>query len=243
MKHKIGYIVLLIVFLLCLNQCNKYKVDYYQSESILSAIEDTLKTYRGKDNLNRSKISVLETDNVKSFLDLKSKDREIIALQEIVNKYKKQLNKPGSSATRFISTTTIKDTVGTVNQSLTPISNLNDSIFIHYNLSLKDDNGVEWVYGSAIADNKYLLLDQKIVNEYSVIIGNESQGWFKRPKSFVEVLNHNPFSETTSLRTYRVTQNSIKRFGVGPGVYYGIGSNFQPQVFIGIGIQYNFIRF
>jgi hypothetical protein len=231
------------VFLLCLNQCNKYKLDYYQSESILSAIEDTLKTYRGKDNLNRSKISVLETGNVKSFLDLKSKDKEIIALQEIVNKYKKQLSKPGSSATRFISTTTIKDTVGTVNQSLTPISNLNDSIFIHYNLSLKDDNGVEWVYGSAIADNKYLLLDQKIVNEYSVIIGSESQGWFKRPKPFVEVLNHNPFSETTSLRTYRVTQNSVKRFGVGPGVYYGVNSNLDFQWSIGVGIQYNLIKF
>ena len=40
-----------------------------------------------------------------------------------------------------------------------------------------------------------------------------------------------------------VNDVKTKKIGIGPGVYYGIGSNFQSQVFVGAGIQYNFIRF
>ena len=45
------------------------------------------------------------------------------------------------------------------------------------------------------------------------------------------------------LKTYQVQSKPIRKIGLGPGVYYGIGSNFQFQPFIGIGIQYNLIRF
>lgn len=237
-------ITFVILLLLSVRQCSKYQNNYNQTNNLLSSIEDTLVTYKGRDGLNKSIISVLETDNIKSFTELKTKDSEIIALQSLVKQYSKQLKKPGSSATRFTSVTNIsKKDIGTVNTTLTPENTVSDSIFIHYNLSLKDDNGFEWVYGSAIADNKYLLLDQTIVNEYSVIIGEESQGWFKQSKPFVEVTNHNPFSETTSLRTYKVKDKPKKKFNVGPGVYYGVGNNFQFQVFIGVGLQYNILTF
>ena len=96
--------------------------------------------------------------------------------------------------------------------------------------------------GNAIARKDSLHLNQKIINEYSVVIGEESQGWFKPKKTFVEVINLNPFSETTKLRTYQVESKPIKRIGIGPGVYYGIGFNFQSQVFVGIGVQYNLFR-
>ena len=34
-----------------------------------------------------------------------------------------------------------------------------------------------------------------------------------------------------------------KRFGVGPIIGVGVGTQFKPEIFVGIGLQYNFIRF
>jgi len=247
---KKSLVSILIIVLLMLGTVfylytNSLKSQLKEQTNLVSSLNDTIKVWKDKDSLNHAKIEVIKTSSTKDFINLKSKDKEIIALQETVKKYKKQLSKPGSSVTNFTSETKIDNSFSTKKDTVETKVVGNDTIKTHkylYDIELKDKKEKIWVTGNAVATKDSLHLTQKIINEYSVIIGEESQGWFKPKKPFAEVINLNPFSETTKLRTYQVEIKPIKKISIGPGVYYGIGNNFQPQVFIGIGIQYNFIR-
>jgi hypothetical protein len=224
---------------------NSLKSQLKEQTNLVSSLNDTVKIWKDKDGLNHAKIEVIKTSSNKDFINLQSKDKEIVELQQLVKQYKKQLSKPGSSATNFTSETKIDNSFGIKKDTIETKVVGNDTIKLHkyeYDISLKDKKGIEWVSGKAVATKDSLHLEQKIINKYSVIIGEESQGWFKPKKPFVEVINLNPFSETTKVKTYQVETKPIKKIGIGPGVYYGIGNSFQPQVFVGIGIQYNFIR-
>ena len=45
------------------------------------------------------------------------------------------------------------------------------------------------------------------------------------------------------MKIYQKGLPRAKRFGIGPTISYGIGSGFEPQIFIGIGINWDLIRF
>ena len=229
-KMKVAFSIILGIILLafitykCSNDSNQSKME----QTILN---DNQKTFRDKDSLSHTTNNVIE-GKAKDFIDLEVKDKEIIALQELVKKYKKQLANKGN-ATNFTSETKY-DTIYE-----TKIKR--DTIILSKN-TIMDSIHNKWINTTFGFDKGNTVFTLKLKNEYSVIIGEESQGWFKKKKPFVEVINLNPYSETTKLKTYQVETKPIKKIGIGPGVYYGIGNNFQPQVFIGIGIQYNFIR-
>lgn len=209
------------------------------SKLVNPILNDNLKTFKDKDSLNHTTNNVIES-KATDFIDLEVKDKQIVELQQLVKKYKKELSKKGS-ATNFTSQTKIDEIFGIKKDTIYVKIKDNHTIKLHqyeYDINLKD-----WVKGTAFANKDSLKLKLNIKNEYSVIIGEESQGWFKPKKPFVEVINKNPYSETIQLKTYQVQTKPIRKIGIGPGVYYGIGSNFQFQPFIGIGIQYNFIRF
>ena len=97
------------------------------------------------------------------------------------------------------------------------------------------------VIGKVVASHDSTKLDLKIKNEYSIIIGEEKDGFLKK-KSFVEIINKNPYSMTESLRTYEVSQKK-KKFSIGPYIGYGIGVNFIPQATVGIGLTYSLFKF
>ncbi len=240
MKITFGIILGFILLAFITYKCNN---DKNQSKMEQTILNDNQKTFKDKDSLSHTTNNVIE-GKTKDFIDLQVKDKEINELQELVKKYKKQLANKGN-ATNFTSETKIDNSFGIKKDTIEIKVVGNDTMKLHkyeYDISLKDKKGIEWVSGKAVATKDSLHLEQKIINKYSVIIGEESQGWFKPKKPFVEVINLNPFSETTKVKTYQVETKPIKKIGIGPGVYYGIGNNFQPQVFIGIGIQYNFIR-
>lgn len=241
-KVRIGTIVIMVLFLLLLltvNQCNNNSVKNSLNTTILN---DNQKTFKDKDNLSHTTNTVIE-GNAKEFINLKIKDEQIKSLQELVKKYKKQLASKGS-VTHFKSETKINHSfprVDTVYVELDEYSIPTHAYF--YPIKLKDEKDKVWVDGSAFANEHVLDLKLKTVNEYSVVIGEESQGWFKPKKPFVEVTNLNPFSETTKVKTYQVETKPAKKIAIGPGVYYGIGSDFKPQVFLGIGITWKLITF
>lgn len=220
-------IIISILFLLLLFfNCPK-KVNY-------NSTEDSIKSWRDSNNILHTKNNVLLFQNAKILLNLQTKDKEVEELQKIVKQYKNKLG--GKSSVTNFKTVVCYDTIyktkfKEVEKECSNI-NLTDSI---------SNNWVHNVFAFNLRDST-VSLKLKIKNEYSVIIGEESQGWFKPKKPFVEVLNKNPYSETTKLRTFQVETKPIKKIGIGPGVYYGVGNTFQPQVFIGIGVQYNFIR-
>ena len=213
-----------------------YQKEAKENANLVISLNDTLKTWKDKDSLSHTKIQIIETERTKDFLSLQSKDEEIIKLQKTVKQYEKQIKNQGS-VTNFTSETKI----------ITKDSLVTDSVCGKCSFYFSNSN--PWfsvdasIYPTKTPNQLNLSLDLKVKNEYSVIVGEEKQGLFKKPKPFVEVLNHNPYSETKSLKTYQVSNNvRVKRFGIGPNISVGFNDKGFSW-FIGIGLQYNLIRF
>lgn len=230
-------IAILVVIIAILYFTNiSYQKEAKENANLVISLNDTLKTWKDKDSLSHTKIQIIETERTKDFLSLQSKDEEIIKLQKTVKQYEKQIKNQGS-VTNFTSETKI----------ITKDSLVTDSVCGKCSFYFSNSN--PWysvdasVYPTETPNQLSLSLDLKVKNEYSVIVGEEKQGLFKKPKPFVEVLNHNPYSETESLRTYQVSNKvRVKRFGIGPNISVGFNDKGFSW-FIGIGLQYNLIRF
>ena len=241
-KIKIEWIVIIIlitIIIFSIRSCNNYKTKNTENSNLVSSLNDTIKTWKDRNNLSHSKIEVIETSNPKDFIELKSKDEEVQKLQQLVKTYKNKLSKQGS-ATIFETTTEIKDIVPTKVDSIVYPK---DGLIVKKPVYNSSFNLGGWVVGTTKATEDSTQINLKVRNEYSVIIGEESQGWFRPKKPFVEIINQNPYSETKSLRTYQVQTPKQKLFGIGPIVGYGVSTDFKFQPFIGIGVQYNLIRF
>ena len=228
-------ILLVIIAILYFTNIN-YQKEAKENANLVISLNDTLKTWKDKDSLSHTKIQIIETKRTKDFLSLQSKDEEIIKLQKTVKQYEKQIKNQGS-VTNFASETKI-----TTKDSL-----VTDSVCGKCSFYFSNSN--PWfsvdasIYPTKTPNQLSLSLDLKVKNEYSVIVGEEKQGLFKKPKPFVEVLNHNPYSETKSLRTYQVSNNvRVKKFGIGPNISAGLNDKGFSW-YIGFGLQYNLIRF
>ena len=234
---RVVFIAILVVIIVILYFTNiSYQKEARENANLVISLNDTLKTWKDKDSLSHAKIQIIETERAKDFLSLQSKDEEIIKLQKTVKQYEKQIKNQGS-VTNFTSETKI----------ITKDSLVTDSVCGKCSFYFSNSNpwySVDASVSPTETPNQLSLsLDLKVKNEYSVIIGEEKQGLFKKPKPFVEVLNHNPYSETESLRTYQVSNNvRVKRFGIGPNISVGFNDKGFSW-FIGIGLQYNLIRF
>ena len=234
---RVVFITILVVIIVILYFTNiSYQKEAKENANLVISLNDTLKTWKDKDSLSHTKIQIIETERTKDFLSLQSKDEEIIKLQKTVKQYEKQIKNQGS-VTNFASETKI----------ITKDSLVTDSVC--GKCSFYFSNSDSWfsvdasIYPTETPNQLSLSLDLKVKNEYSVIIGEEKQGLFKKPKPFVEVLNHNPYSETKSLKTYQVSNNvRVKRFGIGPNISVGFNDKGFSW-FIGFGLQYNLIRF
>jgi len=220
------FIIILLLVLALASTCSK--ID--EKDNFISALNSELIIFKDKNNLNHSKIELLQAVKTSSFLELKTKDEEIKKLQLLVKQYKSELKNQGS-LTNFISETRIDTLVKTdtiyYNENNQPIYKSN------FNLD-------KWVAGSVISSFDDVRLNLKITNEYSVIIGEENRSIFsfKKKKPFVEVINHNPYSQTTNLRAFKVTDNRAKKphfgffFGYGASYYKNnICTNFRNRCF------------
>lgn len=231
------FIAILVVIIAILYFTNiNYQKEAKENANLVISLNDTLKTWKDKDSLSHAKIQIIETERTKDFLSLQSKDEEIIKLQKTVKQYEKQIKNQGS-VTNFASETKI----------ITKDSLVTDSVCGKCSFYFSDSN--TWfsvdvsIYPTKTPNQVGLSLDLKVKNKYSVIIGEEEQGLFKKPKPFVEVLNHNPYSETKSLKTYQVSNNvRVKRFGIGPNISAGLDDKGFSW-YIGFGLQYNLIKF
>ena len=208
-----------------------------KSKNFIKSLQDSIQTYKNKEGKEVAKISTINS-SIKDFIDLQSKDKEIQELQKLVKEYKNKLKNQGS-VTKFSNNTKVETKTITKIEYDTIIVNNIQEIYPKYK---SDFNLKGWIAGDIIASKDSTNINLEVYNEYSVIIGEESQGWFKPKKTFVEVINHNPYSSTEKLRTYQVEKPKNKLFSIGP--YIGIGVNqegkFIPSV--GIGLQYNIFK-
>ena len=233
------YIIIAVILLLLFEGVVVYRFSNKskaEDKSLIGSLNAELTTWKDKDSLSHAKIQIIETEKTKDFLSLQSKDKDIIKLQKTVKQYEKQIKNQGS-VTNFTSETKI-----TTKDSL-----VTDSVCGKCSFYFSNSN--PWfsvdasIYPTDTPNQLSLSLDLKVKNEYSVIVGEEKQGLFKKPKPFVEVLNHNPYSETESLRTYQVSTPKLKRWGVGPQIGFGLNSNFTTGAYVGIGLHYSFFNF
>ena len=236
----IEIVLVLLVIILSVMYFNKNS-DYKEQLSLNSAATAELVKWKDKDSLNNAKIESLTTQSTKDFLAFKSLDSSIAKLQSDVKEMSKYLKKQGSVTN--LSTTTTVDTTNPTEV----IENVEEPQSPTYksNISMRDKDGKEWIYGESIAKRDSTSLFLKVKNDYTLTVGLEPQGFLGlgTPKPFAQVKNLNPWSEVDELRTYQVSLPPPKRFGVGVIVGYGLGNNGQLSPIIGVGMSYNLIRF
>lgn len=201
-----------------------------EKEGLLSSMNAELITWKDKDSLNHAKIETIQTENTKAFLALTTQDSTIKELQNVVHDFRKYLKNRGS-VTNVTNVTEVHNHAGTI---VTTDSANNPVYTSNHNLD-------GWVVGEVVASYDSTKLNLKVKNEYSIIIGEEKDGFMKK-KPFVEVINKNPYSMTKTVRTYEVSQK-VKKFHIGPYVGVGVGNTLVPQVNIGVGLTYSLFRF
>ena len=208
--------------------------------NLYNSSQDTIRFWKNKNGENVARIFVLSSEKLEDFLKMKTKDDTIIRLQTLVREYKKQLHNQGSAT--IIQTITEYDTTYVTN-------NLLDTIYFPTSTIL-DSISNRWISTKFGFDRGNTIFSLRVDNLYSVVIGEESRGLFRKKEPFVEVTNHNPFTKTAMLRTYQVTQTKHSKWGVGPNISVSASPYYKDGVFgfqftptIGIGFQYNLINF
>lgn len=211
----IALAILSIIIIILLLRPN-YKNDYLLTKGML---EDSISYYMNKDGMQVAKIQSLESVNKKDFLRIKTQDSTITALQKLVKS-----NKKGVQYTILETKLVLNDTV-----------NMYDTVFVVNNDTVKINcykYNNKWVALDVCKDS----LNLQVENGQSLVFG------YDKRKPFVEVVNTNPYMRTTNLRSYNV-KIKPKRFGIGVNISYSINSKLQVLPSIGVGLQYNIIRF
>lgn len=213
--------------------------DAENKENLYHAIQDTL--IKTKNNLGQQIVqtALIQQENSKNFLALKSKDSAIITLQAEIKANKKQLSNPGSSITDIYTKTTGKFTGKTDSVKAKDSIKVGDIVYVYpeYKSHVIKD---KWISADITANRDSTTFSPIINNQYSVLLG----GTTKNP--IVQVTDLNPYTTTTGLRAFQVI-NTLREKPYGIGIQIGYGVNLSKGVvytapYIGIGITKTLIR-
>jgi hypothetical protein len=207
--------IVVVLIALIIHQKRGYK----EISQLYVTAQDSMKTYRNEKGQFVSKISVLQATNEKYFLEMQTKDADILHLQQLLKDEKKQRHDVDMALT-FSTATNLK-----LQDSLTNLISSVDSFLINgqkvyyptYTKSFADTG--KWYSGDVTLGKKIFKLDLALTNKYDVVIGTEPDGWFKR-KGFAEITNLNPYSQTKTMKAYQKTPipNKPLKTGVITGV-------------------------
>jgi hypothetical protein len=239
-------IIAVLVFLLALAVGGYYSArkDIKELKKLNDVANQNVSVWKGKDGLNRTKIELIETQNLKTFLAFKTQDTLLKELQSEVRDMKKYLKKQGSVT--IIETITEYDTI------YLSKGGVYDSMFKGF---ITDSINSEWIdvkFGfkfDSLLDGKFkidsTMFKLKTKDKLSLTLGLEPTGFLGlgKGKPFAQVKNLNPYSATTNLKTYQVSPIDPKRFGLGvfTGIVLGSGLEIKPT--IGLGLTYSLIQF
>lgn len=233
-------VIIGLIISLVTSQCSHQK-ELTDFKTTQKALEDTIKVTRNKLGQSVGTTSVIQTSNPKDFLELASRDTTIIKLQKLVKEYKSKLKGQGVAA--------ILNSEGTVNVTVPTVVDSTDKAFPVYtsNYKLRDslDTSKVWVWGNTIAKKDSTQVFMKFKEEVELLLGEEKAGFLGlgRGKPFAQITFKNPYNEVKEMKVYQTKAPNKKRFGIGPNISYGIGEGFAPQIFIGIGVNWDVIQF
>lgn len=233
----VGLIIGLII--ITIKSCERKIHNDKEQVALVNALQDSLSTFKTKDGLNAGKIAVLETEKISTFTKIKTQDSAIQKLQKIVHDYRNKLDNGGSVTT--IGTTTGIDT--TTTPTIIGMDTIQTDITAFVYPTYFDTIRNKWIdytseTGLDSLAQPYHKISMKVYNDYQVIIGRS-----KKQGTFAEVIAESPYTDIKAVRTYKVKIPPPKKFGIGVVVAYGIGDNLNTGGFVGLGLQYNFIRF
>ena len=205
-----------------------------EQELLIEASTNELKTWKDKNGQSLAKIQVLETRNEKTFLAFKSQDSTIQELQDLV-KQNRKLFKNSKGTASIIKSETKIDTIAP-----TVVSQDSDSNPI-YTAFIKD----KWYNINSVATKDSTRVTLNTFHNMSLVMGSESQGLFKKRKTFATAKDENPHSNIKDMRIYNVTDD-VKHFVIGPYVGAGatlIDNEVKAGWQIGFGVTYKLLEF
>lgn len=181
------------------------------SKKLIEQLNDSLQSYRNREGKMVSKISSIEVDNISFFKQLEVKDKTIKELQELVKK--------GTLNASIIKTQTKVDTVFKTTK-------IKDTVNITYETDF-DMKG--WVWGTVAMNKDTTALRLFTRDQYDITLSKEKDG------TYVNVINHNPFSTTQEVRSvYKLPKS--KKWGLNVSAGYGITpEGLKPYIGVGIG--------
>lgn len=225
--------IIIILFGLLLNTCNEKKRSDTNWENVIAALSDTLRTERNEKGELVGRIASIETQNTNQFLELQTKDAQIIELQELVRENKKKLNKGGSATTGTINTN-VSNTSSTV-ITKTDTVRIDSLVYLYPTYTHNLEN--EWINYKASMNKDSATFSLQVKNDFSLVLGREKN------KPYAEITLKNPYSEVSKLRTYQVSLPKQKKFGLGLSAGIAIGKDIKPTPYMGVGLNYNLISF
>lgn len=194
---------------------------FYQKDKPLELPkEENTKVWRDKDNKEHYKTDVVSANSPKDFIKSDPRDEELKELRDKVEFYRKQLKNKGN-VSNIKTVTTLNKTVETVIKDTVYVDSLGRQFPTYVN-HIHDP----WIDGKIETNKDSAKIDIKIKNNYSVVIGEDKTGFLGlgKPKTFAEVVNHNPYTETKSLKVYvtdKPKRKPIWLYTLGIGILGG----------------------
>jgi hypothetical protein len=200
----------------------------YQAISDLNfALQDSLRVTKNKLGQLTTTTTVLTAENTYLFTNIKSKDAEVIRLQNVVKTYEK---KNGDLNTALaISDETVMNLQDSITNKIIGYSTTTDTtgLITRYPIYTRSFTK-EWYHGDVTVGLDTLALHVTNINAYDITIGEEKVSLFKK-KLFANVTNLNPNTETKVLKVYQKQEVKTKvggfllKNGVKIGIGIGIG--------------------
>lgn len=233
----IVFVLLIIGGVILFLKLNNNKLRNIQN--LYEASQDSLRNTTNKFGESSKTISVLQAESINQLLKLKIKDKEIIRIQEIAEKYKSQLKKNGviisSQEETIIKLTGIVNTI----KRDTVWTDSGYIVYPEYECNISD----KWIKGTITSNKDTCNTNLRITNEYDIIIGMQRNGFLKKKTPFAEITNHNPYTETKTMRVFQISTPKRKWFSLNVNVSYGINHKFELNPYVGIGLGLNIINF
>lgn len=212
-------LVVITVILLSVNGCTRQKL----MEGVINeaALSDSLHSHRNKEGEYVSRIKAFQADKVSDILAINTKDSVILQLKSDLARNKKYLTQGGSVA--VIGTQTNAHIADTITSRGKDTLVVGDTVYVYPEYSFGIHQFGEWITGTGKVNKDSVNIDIQLKHEYSIVIGTESNGLFKKRTPFAELTNKNPYDSTTALRVANITapKDHVK-LKVGIGIALGL---------------------
>lgn len=212
--------ILILIFMIFRLRDTSMKI-IQDNTNIINNLNSELVVTRNEHNQEVAKRESLVLTNSDLLMSIKSKDEAILYLQRQVSKYESE-NKKLNSVVVALTETVVKysDSLANVIVGDTIINNIT-----YHTYERELDMFDNWITGSVMIGYNKFSADLSIKNRYSVAMYEEKQGLFKPRKTFVEIVNDNPYTSTQDIRDFQVAvpkQNKTRCLFIGGGLGAGI---------------------